>query len=183
MIRELERLFETSEGGRGQGVVRFQPISGMNAVMAVARNPKMLARATEWVRRLDREDTTGTTVRVYHLEYGNAPRVAKILNEIFVGRSGTSGGDTPASQIAPGTNATQSRLHSLGSGTFDRGTAGSSSSSQTTGTNSGTTSSGSRSSAVSGRIRCLLGQEGIRTRIRLRRPPERPAGAFPEACS
>lgn len=114
MIRELERVFETGEGGQGNGVVRFQPISRMNAVMVVTKNPKFLQKATQWVGRLDRSDTSGTTVRVYRLKYGSAPQVAKILNEIFLSqRAGQSIGDSPASQIAPGTSAAQSRLDSL----------------------------------------------------------------------
>ena len=89
MIRELERVFESGEGGQGHGVVRFQPISRMNAVLVVTKNPKFLERATQWVQRLDRSDTSGTTVRVYRLKYGSAPQVAKIMNEIFVAqRSG-----------------------------------------------------------------------------------------------
>src|SRR5262249_51184525 len=84
MIKELERVFESGEGGVGQGVVRFQPISRMNAVLAVTKNPKYLERATQWVQRLDRSDTSGTTVRVYRLKYSSAPQTAKILNEIFL---------------------------------------------------------------------------------------------------
>jgi general secretion pathway protein D len=116
MIRELERIFDAGDSGQGQGVIRFQPISRMNAVMAVTKNRKFLDQTTRWVSRLDRSDTTGTTVRIYHLKYGAAPRIAKILSEIFVGRS--SGTDSPASQIAPGVTAAQSRLDSLGSGGF-----------------------------------------------------------------
>jgi general secretion pathway protein D len=113
MIHELERIFDAADSGQGQGVIRFQPISRMNAVMAVTKNRKFLDQATRWVARLDRSDTTGTTVRIYHLKYGAAPRIAKILNEIFVGRS--NGADSPASQIAPGATTAQSRLDSLGS--------------------------------------------------------------------
>jgi general secretion pathway protein D len=114
MIKELERVFESGDGGQGQGVVRFQPISRMNAVLVVTKNPKFLDRATQWVQRLDRSDTSGTTVRVYRLKYARAPQVAKVLNEIFLTqRAGQSIGDSPLSQIAPGTNAAQSRLDSL----------------------------------------------------------------------
>jgi general secretion pathway protein D len=114
MIKELERVFESGDGGQGQGVVRFQPISRMNAVLMVTKNPKFLERATQWVQRLDRSDTSGTTVRVYRLKYASAPQVAKVLNEIFLTqRAGQSIGDSPLSQIAPGTNAAQSRLDSL----------------------------------------------------------------------
>ena len=116
MIRELERVLESSDGGQGQGLVQFQPIQRMNAVLIVTKNPKYLERATQWVQRLDRSDTSGTTVRVYRLQYGSAPQVVKILNEIFVAqRSGSSTGNTPASQIAPGTSAARSRLDSLDS--------------------------------------------------------------------
>ena len=114
MIKELERVFESGDGGQGQGVVRFQPISRMNAVLVVTKNPKFLDRTTQWVQRLDRSDTSGTTVRVYRLKYASAPQVAKVLNEIFLTqRAGQSVGDSPLSQIAPGTNAAQSRLDSL----------------------------------------------------------------------
>src|SRR5262245_21809830 len=113
MITELERIFESSDGGIGQGVVRFQPISRMNAVMAVTRNPKLLNETTQWVQRLDRSDTTGTTLRTYRLKNGNAVRVAKILNDIFVGsRSGTTS-DAQANQLAPGSEGAKSKLDSL----------------------------------------------------------------------
>jgi general secretion pathway protein D len=134
MIRELERVFESSEGGQGQGMVRFQPVQRMNAVLMVTKNPKYLERATQWVQRLDRSDTSGTTVRVYRLKYGSAPQVAKILNQIFVVQgSGSNTGDTPASQIAPGMSAARSRLDSLGSA--NNGSASASSTGTTTAQN------------------------------------------------
>jgi general secretion pathway protein D len=116
MITELERIFESSDGGIGQGVVRFQPVSRMNAVMAVTRNPKLLNETTQWVQRLDRSDTTGTTLRTFRLKHGNAVKVAKILNDIFVGsRSGTTT-DAQTSPLAPGSEAAKSRLDSLDRG-------------------------------------------------------------------
>lgn len=120
MIGELERIFETRDGGVGQGVIRFQPISRMNAVMVVTKTPKLLAQTTEWVRRLDRFDSTGTSLRSFRLKNGNATQVAKILNDIFVLRSGSSG-DTPGKQIAPGVDSAQSRLDSLDKGAGNGG--------------------------------------------------------------
>jgi len=116
MIAELERVFETSEGGLGQGVVRFQPISRMNAVMVVTKNPKLLAQTTQWVHRLDRSDTTGTTLRSFRLKHGNATQMAKILNDIFVGQRSGGGADAATKQIAPGVESAQSRLDSLDRG-------------------------------------------------------------------
>ena len=115
MIAELERIFETREDGLGQGVIRFQPVSRMNAVMVVTKTPKLLSQTTEWVRRLDRADSTGTMLRTYRLKNGNATQVAKILNDIFVHGSGSTA-DTPAKQIAPGVDGAKSRLDALGPG-------------------------------------------------------------------
>jgi general secretion pathway protein D len=117
MIQELEHIFQTSENGQGQGVIQFQPISRMNAVMVVAKSPNLLARVTQWVQRLDRSDTGGNALRTYRLKFGNAQQVAKILSDIFVG-SGASSAETAANQIAPGSGAlqTQSRIDSLGAG-------------------------------------------------------------------
>jgi general secretion pathway protein D len=85
----------------------------MNAVMVVTKNPTYLKQTTQWVQRLDRSDTSGTTMRIYRLKYGNATQIAKVLNDIFsTQRSGTTA-DSPTSQIAPGTNAGESRLDAL----------------------------------------------------------------------
>jgi general secretion pathway protein D len=116
MIGELERIFETSEGGLGQGVIRFQPVSRMNAVMVVTKTPKLLAQTTQWVHRLDRSDSTGTTLRTFRLKNGNATQVAKILNTIFLQRSGSTA-DTPTKQVSPGVDSAQSRLDAVGGGT------------------------------------------------------------------
>ncbi|BBU63766.1 type II secretion system protein GspD (plasmid) [Methylosinus sp. C49] len=117
LVRELEQIFETGEGAQGAGTVKFQPISRMNAVMAMTQSPRTLERVTLWVRRLDRSDMTGTTVRIYRLENGNATKIAKILNEIFVGKgAGSTTSDSATSQIAPGASAAQSKLDSVSSG-------------------------------------------------------------------
>jgi general secretion pathway protein D len=123
MIAELERVFETSEGGMGQGVIRFQPVSRLNAVMVVTKTPSLLAQTTQWVRRLDRSDTTGTTLRTFRLKNANATQVANILNDIFGQRSGANG-DIAAKQIAPGVDSTQSRLDSLDHGSGSGGGSG-----------------------------------------------------------
>jgi general secretion pathway protein D len=119
MIGELERVFETSEGGLGQGVIRFQPISRMNAVMVVTKNPKLLAQTTQWVRRLDRSDTTGTTLRTFKLKNGKATEVAKILNDIFGQKSGS--GDSATKQLAPGLESAQARMDALGGSSSSSG--------------------------------------------------------------
>ncbi|MBO0758525.1 MAG: type II secretion system secretin GspD, partial [Bradyrhizobiaceae bacterium] len=116
MIGELEKVFETQDGGPGQGIVRFQPISRMNAVMVVTKNPTYLQQTSAWVERLDRSDNNGTTVRTYRLKYGNAGQIAKVLSEIFGSQRSGLGGDTPINQISPTTTAAGSRMDSLDKG-------------------------------------------------------------------
>src|SRR5258708_21268945 len=94
--------------------------------MVVDKNPNKLNQTSQWVERLDRYDTSGTTLRSYRLKYGNSTQIAKILNNIFVSKGGT-GGDTPTNQIAPGTTTAQSRLDSLDRGAKNGSTSGGSS--------------------------------------------------------
>lgn len=146
MIRELEKVFDSADGGQGQGVIKFQPVTRMNAVLVVSKNSKVLERATQWVRRLDRSDPTGTTVRVYSLRFGNARNIARILNEMFVGRSSQSGSDSQTSATTPGQSGTTSRLDSLGSGTLTNNNNNNSGTTTPSGTDAsgGTNSSGSK---------------------------------------
>jgi general secretion pathway protein D len=146
MIEELQRVFESREGGPGQGVISFQPISRMNAVMVVAKNPNMLKQTTQWVERLDRSDTSGTTLRSYRLKYGNSTQIAKILSNVFVSKGGT-GGDTPTNPIAPGTTTAKSKLDSLDRNAQNGGTSGSSNGSTSGQSGSGAFGSGSRGGA------------------------------------
>jgi len=134
MIQELDRVFQTVDNGEGQGVITFQPISRMNAVMAVTRNPKFLEQTTTWIRRLDRADRSGTTVRIFRLKFASAPRLAKILSDMFTGKGGLSTADTPAGQVAPGAQAAKSRIDSLDRG----GSNGSGTTTQASGSIGGT---------------------------------------------
>jgi general secretion pathway protein D len=146
MIEELERVFETGDGGAGQGVVRFQPISRMNAVMVVTKNPNLLKQTTQWVERLDRSDNSGTSVRSYRLKYGNATQIVKVLNGIFASNRSGSGSD-PAprtSPTAPGTITAESKLDSLDRGGMQNVSTSGSSSGQS---NSGAFGAASRAGA------------------------------------
>jgi general secretion pathway protein D len=149
LIRELEKVMDTAEGGQGQGVIKFTPVSRMNAVLAVSRNSKVLEKAMQWVQRLDRSDPSGTTVRIYSLRFGSARTIAKILSEMFVGRAGQSSTDSQvASPTAPGQAAAASRIDSLGSGTMSNNNQGT--------TTQSTDSSGSASSASHGPIQAAF---------------------------
>src|SRR6202521_5157373 len=115
VIAELEKIMETGEGGLGQNMVKFQPILRLNAVLVVTRKAEILRTAETWISRLDQTDTTSIGVRVYRVRYGDARQIASVLNEVFVGRSGSTF-DSATNQIAPG-----SGLTTLSSGNADAG--------------------------------------------------------------
>jgi general secretion pathway protein D len=153
MIQELEKVFETSNGGPGQGVVQFQPISRMNAVMVVTKNSDYLKETTRWVQRLDRADTTGTTVRTYRLKYGNASDVARMLASMFGGQQSDASDNSPANQIAPGSTTAESRLDSLDHGSQTSNTAGQSASALPT-------AAGSTATPIAAAFEAFSGQKG-----------------------
>jgi general secretion pathway protein D len=84
--------------------------------MVVTKNPEYLKQTTLWVQRLDRSDTTGTTVRTYRLKYGNASDVAKMLASIFGGQQSDATDNSPTNQIAPGSTTAESRIDSVDKG-------------------------------------------------------------------
>jgi general secretion pathway protein D len=101
MIVELEKIMDSGEAGLSQGMIKFQPVARMNAILVVSRKPEYLKVAGQWIDRLDQSATAGTNLRVYRLRFGDARKIAALLNDVFVGRSG-SGLDSAGSQIAPG---------------------------------------------------------------------------------
>jgi general secretion pathway protein D len=107
IITEIEKIMDSGEAGLAQGMVKFQPVTRMNAVLVVSRKPEFLKAAGEWIARLDQSSTASTNLRVYRLRYGDARRVAALLTDVFVGR--TAGGlDSASAQIAPGAGQTSS---------------------------------------------------------------------------
>jgi general secretion pathway protein D len=121
VISELEKVMDSGEGGLSQNLVKLQAIGRLNAVLVVTRKPELLRAAATWISRLDRADTA-TGVRVYHVRYGEAKQLAKVLNELFVGGS-SSGLDQAESQLAPGSGMSVTSSDS-GSGGSNGGTSG-----------------------------------------------------------
>jgi general secretion pathway protein D len=123
IVGELEKILDTGEGGLSQNTVKLQPINRMNAILVVTRKPGMLRTVETWIRRLDATDTARASVHVYHVKYGEARQLARVLNDIFTGGGSL---DSAAGQVGPRLGITQStdRL-SPGSGGSGAGSAGS----------------------------------------------------------
>jgi general secretion pathway protein D len=102
IITELEKIVDSGEGGLSQNMVRFQTVDRMNAILVVSRKPELFKTIGTWIARLDNVDTASAGVKIYHVRYGEAGQIARLLNEIFLG--GSSGGslDSPTNEIAPG---------------------------------------------------------------------------------
>jgi general secretion pathway protein D len=109
VIAELEKIVDSGENGLNQNLVKLQPIARLNAIMAVTKKPALLHTVSNWIKRLDRSDTTRTSVHVYKVKYGDAKQIAHVLTDMFGG--GSSNGsllDSADNQIAPGSGTSAS---------------------------------------------------------------------------
>ena len=104
IITELEKIADSGEGGLGQNMIKLQAIGRMNSILVVARRPDLLKTAETWIKRLDNNDNSNTSVRVYRVRYGEARQMARVLNDMFLG-GGSPGLESPVNQIAPGSGA------------------------------------------------------------------------------
>ena len=108
VIAELEKIVDSGENGLSQNLIKFVPITRLNAIMVVTKRADMLRTAATWIKRLDRNDTARTTVHVYRVKYGDARQIAKVLTDMFLGGSSSSLLDSADSQLAPGSGTTTS---------------------------------------------------------------------------
>src|SRR5262245_55127614 len=53
IIAELEKILDSGEAGLSQGMIKFQPVARMNAILVVSRKPEYLKKAGQWIERLD----------------------------------------------------------------------------------------------------------------------------------
>ena len=106
IITELEKIVDSGDSGLSQNVIKFQPVSRLNAILVVSRKPALLHTAATWIKRLDRADTTRTSVHVYRVKYGEARQIARVLTDMFIGGSTSSSLDNADNQLAPGSGAT-----------------------------------------------------------------------------
>ena len=82
---ELEVVFRNAVEGALEGVIQFEPIERLNALLVVTSRSGYLDKAETWIKRLDQGTGTGQNLYVYYLEYGNAADVATILTDLFSG--------------------------------------------------------------------------------------------------
>ena len=146
VVMELNRVFDAEQRGAAGGVIQFKPISRLRAVMVVSKNPALLKRAETWIKRLDRDTTSGAeNVFVYKARYRDSKELARIVTSLF--RAGGDGG--AGASASTGQRSATASPSSFGSGTGDSSSGSGSSSSSSSGF--GSSSSTNRSSALQGR--------------------------------
>lgn len=112
VIAELTKIFGGGDSGTTQHVITFQPIARMNAILAISAKTALIKSAEKWIARLDKVDTTRSSIQVYHVKYGDARQIARVLNNIF-GNSGSSA-ETETGATAPGSGSALSVSQRLG---------------------------------------------------------------------
>jgi len=92
---ELDQIFKTGEeAGRSGEPLRFLPLDRLNALLVMANDPSLLARAEMWIDRLDQiGDGDGDQIFVYAVQNGRASDLAAVLGELFDIQSSAVGPD------------------------------------------------------------------------------------------
>ena len=105
IIPQLERIFDTGEGGAGADLIQFTPMSRLKAVLVVAKRRELLDRARTWIKRLDLRNTDiEAGVYVYRVKYGDAKNLSDILTRVF--SESALAETTPTNQVEPGAGTT-----------------------------------------------------------------------------
>ncbi len=146
---ELNQFLGEGSGTPIAGMLKFVPLSKLNAVLVITPQLEYLKEAAVWIERLD--GIGGERLYVYSVQNSRADYVAELLNGLF--NLGGGGGASRGGQLAPGLRSAQL---SSGSGL------GSGSSSSLGGGGSGTsTLSGSSSSGLGGAGASGTGTSGL----------------------
>jgi general secretion pathway protein D len=82
VAREIGQIF----GSDGTRSFRALSIQRMNAILLIGQVPQTVARARQWLERLDRADKDGRRVFVYQVQNRRAAEVATLLSGMFTTR-------------------------------------------------------------------------------------------------
>jgi len=111
LAEDLEATLADPERTPMAGMLRFVPLERLNTVLAISPQPRYLALAEEWIRRLDQSGEDDVPrLFVYQVENGRAAELAAVLGQILSaggpgagGGAGSAGaGGTTAGALAPG---------------------------------------------------------------------------------
>lgn len=151
MATNLNQLLGEGSGTPVAGLLRFVPLSKLNAVLVVTPQAEYLKEVAVWIERLD--GVGGERLYVYQVQNSRAEYVAELLNGLFNLGGGGRGGR--GGELAPGLRSGQ--LSGSGSGASGGlssggglGTSGGLSGGSSSGLGGGTSSLSSGSAASAG---------------------------------
>ena len=96
---ELNQLLGEGSGTPIAGLLRFVPLSKLNAVLVITPQVEYLKQVATWIERLD--GIGGERLYVYAVQHSHADYMAELLNGLF-NLGGSSGGATRGGEVAPG---------------------------------------------------------------------------------
>lgn len=120
---ELNQLLGEGSGTPIAGLLRFVPLSKLNAVLVITPQVEYLKQVTTWIERLD--GIGGERLYVYSVQHSRADYMAELLNSLF---NLGGGGAARGGEVAPGLRAGQVSGGSTTSGSLGSSGLGGSSS-------------------------------------------------------
>ncbi len=123
---ELRRIFASEREGPMAGMVQFLPNKRLAAILVISPQPKYLARAADWVRRLDAQaEGSEKQFFTYAVQNRQAQELVDVLRSMFSKETGARGGGGGGRNVAPQyreANLQSSRSQpSFGGGSFGSG--------------------------------------------------------------
>lgn len=159
MATNLNQLLGEESKTPVAGLLRFVPLSKLNAIIVVTPQAEYLKEVAVWIERLD--GVGGERLYVYQVQNSRADYVADLLNGLF--NLGSGGGGGRGGELAPGLKPAQlggygsSSTGSLGSSGGLSGGSSLGASSRSSSMSRGTTSAGSTLGGSSGTVGTLGG--------------------------
>lgn len=116
---EVMHILQTADGnakGGISGMVNVLPVERLNSILVVSPRSQYVEKVGAWIEELDsiEESASESGLHVYEVINGNADNLASLLSALY-GGGGGRGGQTAASEVAPGMQA-QTNRSSGGSG-------------------------------------------------------------------
>lgn len=162
MATNLNQLLGEGSGTPIAGLLRFVPLSKLNAVLVITPQVEYLKDVAAWIERL--AGVGGERLYVYAVQNGRAAYIAELLNGLF--NLGGSGSASRGGELAPGLKPSQlSSGSATGSGIAGSSglTGGSSSTSASSGSGTSSLASGGSSALGSGSTAAFGGRSSAKT--------------------
>jgi general secretion pathway protein D len=100
LVSELEKVFGLNANTPLAGMVRFETMERLNALLVVTPKRDHLKTVSSWIDRLDRESgALGESLYIYHVQNGKSAELAAVLNSLFVDAGNRE--EAPAATVAP----------------------------------------------------------------------------------